>query len=283
MKKLFKLFITLTSGIIIATALLFIAGYFGFINFYRPFVVLSGSMQPAIETGSVVFVLPKPFGYSVGDVITFSRGRDQVTTHRIVGLEQLDKNLVYKTQGDANSAPDSFTVAQDQVIGSVAFTVPYIGYLGSIAQKPQGFILLVIIPATIVVYEELKNLFREIKAQLNKLKSKKAQSPPVSHSESVSESNNPKSFSFNPAIALPIVGGFFVVTSLTVSFFQDTETSLQNILGASDTFNQSFVAPQSFEKVNILPTPDPTTSPSASPSASPTPEPTATESAQTQP
>lgn len=270
MKKFFTVLITLTGGGIAAIALLFIAGHFGVIEFYKPYVVLSGSMEPALPTGSVAFVLPKRFGYALGDIITFAHGRDNVTTHRIVSYAQDDAgNLLYQTQGDANDKPDSFTVTRDQVVGRVAFTIPYLGYLGDMAQTPQGFILLVIIPATIIVYEELKNLIAETKAQAGKLKARLKPVPAVV--PVVAETPKIKRFAFNPAVILPVIGAFFVITSLSVAYFRDDEHSLSNVLGASDDFgrnpNLQSIAPLSLESTFSEPTP----TPEASSSASPTP------------
>jgi len=294
MKHLTKSLLTLITIPILGIGLLFLAGYFGIIDFYQPFVVLSGSMQPAIPTGSVVLVLPKQFGYSVGDVITFSRGRDSVTTHRLVGYDQKEGQLLYRTKGDANSDPDTFTTNPDDVIGRVIGHIPYIGYAAGVAQKPQGFIFLVIVPATVIVYEELKNLRRELTAQITstwrKLRSKNSPStppeplPPAQPQLApapIPAAPAPKTFSFNPAITLPIVGAVLVITGLTASFFSDSEASLGNILGAANNFDpdqengastQSLQLPQLFAPIT-LPTylATPSATPTATNSATPAP------------
>lgn len=129
----------------------------------RPYVVLSGSMEPSVPTGSVVVVQPSTSGYSVGEVITFSQksGKDAVT-HRINTIDNTDGAISYTTKGDANNQVDNSTVAKDQVVGKVIWTIPYLGYGIEYAKKPYGFILLVIVPATIIIYEELKNIGREM-------------------------------------------------------------------------------------------------------------------------
>ena len=49
------------------------------------YVVLSGSMEPAYETGSLLYVKEVPYTeLEVGDVITFMLDEDTVATHRIV-------------------------------------------------------------------------------------------------------------------------------------------------------------------------------------------------------
>lgn len=55
---------------------------------YQMYIVLSGSMSPAIETGSIAVVKPvAPESIQVGDVITFDGGSSSVTTHRDGGGE----------------------------------------------------------------------------------------------------------------------------------------------------------------------------------------------------
>lgn len=160
---------------------LFGAGYFGLINFYKPYVVLSGSMEPAIKTGSVVFVQQRQFGYMQGDVITYLNSADgPPVTHRIIDLEMDNNVLKYKTQGDANDDPDNGLVDPRNVIGFVGFSIPYLGYLANLAGQPIGFVALVVIPATIIIYEELKTIRREIQKMIAKKQTKDepAASPP---------------------------------------------------------------------------------------------------------
>ncbi|OGM59419.1 signal peptidase I, partial [Candidatus Woesebacteria bacterium RIFCSPLOWO2_01_FULL_39_10] len=133
--------------------------------FPRTYLVQSGSMEPAIKTGSIVITLPSSV-YSQGEVITFSKNSKNIVTHRIQAKlypEGASSSPVYKTAGDANENFDNWEVNNSDIIGKVVFSVPYVGYVADFAKKPQGFILLVIIPATIIIYEELKNIIRELK------------------------------------------------------------------------------------------------------------------------
>jgi len=157
---------------------LFGAGYLGLIDFYRPFVVLSGSMEPEILTGSVVLVKSNQFGYMEGDVITFATSENAPpVTHRIVDL-QVDKDILkYQTQGDANEEPDKGLVDPRNVIGRVGLIIPYLGYLANIASQPIGFVALVVIPATILIYEELRTMKREIIKLLSKKKDSDTSQP----------------------------------------------------------------------------------------------------------
>ena len=165
MKKITKPISLILQIALLGLAIVFVGAWVlgkqGIINPIFPFVVLSGSMEPAVPTGSVVFVSPKPFGYAVGDIITFNRGGKDYTTHRVSGLVDESGQIAYQTQGDANNAPDPQTVAKKDIKGAVILTVPYIGYAVSQTKTPYGFILLIIIPSTIIIYEELKSLKNE--------------------------------------------------------------------------------------------------------------------------
>lgn len=127
----------------------------------KTFVVQSGSMEPSIKTGGVVVVKPMS-AYAVGDVITFGprTKTKSPTTHRIIEVKE-DGN--YVTKGDANSDEDLRTVSRYEVIGKVLFSVPYVGYAVAAAQKPWGFVVIVVIPAVIIIWEEAGKIWREVK------------------------------------------------------------------------------------------------------------------------
>ena len=135
---------------------------------YKILVVQSGSMDPAIKTGSVVVV--KPFAaYQIGDVITFQgsfrgpKGERIPITHRIVAMKVERGDPVYVTQGDANNAPDPREVRHDEILGALLFTVPYVGYVVEVARKPYGFVALIIIPALIIFYDQGMKVWREVR------------------------------------------------------------------------------------------------------------------------
>lgn len=129
-------------------------------------VVLSGSMEPAIGTGSVVFTLPRD-SYSVGDVITFQidQKTNVPTTHRIVEVKADPVGDVYTTRGDNNDVNDFTTVRQNQVLGKVLFHVPYLGFILEFAKTPLGFLVLIGLPAVMIVVEEIKKIVAEVKRQ----------------------------------------------------------------------------------------------------------------------
>jgi signal peptidase len=115
------------------------------------FVILSGSMEPDISAGDVVIV-DGSRSVDVGDVITFEDDADIPTTHRVVAIE----DGAYVTQGDANEEPDDQPVDPDRVLGEVAVTIPYIGYIIVWANSPLGYVALVGVPLTLLLGTELR-------------------------------------------------------------------------------------------------------------------------------
>lgn len=137
---------------------------------YKIFTVQSGSMEPAIKTGSVVVVKPES-SYKTGDVITFTEKNNPklTTTHRIFGTDEGG----FITKGDANNSTDSAKVAGNQIIGKTIFSVPYLGYPVSFAKTQKGLLILVIIPSIIIIYSEILTIKNEILKLLKKNKCEK--------------------------------------------------------------------------------------------------------------
>ncbi len=140
---------------------------------YRPLYAMSGSMEPAVRTGSLIFVRPvDPADVAVGDVITYTiNAAGDYATHRVVSIEVretavcivqdeagkavLDDNgepmleeypleepcICFHTKGDANEFPDAQVVYDKNVVGEPIITIPYLGYLACWLQTPRGSIL----------------------------------------------------------------------------------------------------------------------------------------------
>lgn len=106
------------------------------------FTVLSGSMEPAYHTGSVIYVKEiDPADIAVGDPITFMLDEDTIATHRVVEIvpdEEDSSVLRFRTKGDANENADGGLVHYKNVIGTPVFTIPYLGYVASFIQTPPG-------------------------------------------------------------------------------------------------------------------------------------------------
>lgn len=127
--------------------------------------VLTGSMDPAIPQGSLVFVRPvDPRSLQVGDVITFHPNQQTraVVTHRITGIARDTGNeLVLRTKGDNNRSEDPKAITADAVVGRVAFDVPFVGSLSQYASTPRGSLIVIGIPLLIFVGANVHTLVTE--------------------------------------------------------------------------------------------------------------------------
>ena len=173
MKKLLKTVYYILLGCLVVIALLLIVSVFPITGNFKVLTVLSGSMEPAIGTGSVVVVKPSD-NYGIGDVITFGEETKTKTptTHRIYEMRVQSGEPIYITKGDANNAPDQKEIMGDEIIGKVLFNVPYAGYAVNEARKPLGFALIIILPALIIIGDELRKIWKEIMRLKNKKKDK---------------------------------------------------------------------------------------------------------------
>lgn len=99
--------------------------------------VLSGSMEPGIPVGAVVYVKETDMAaIEPGDVITYRLSGDTMVTHRVVSVDRDAQQLI--TKGDANEVEDANPVAFSEVIGKELFHVPLLGYLSIYIKTPLG-------------------------------------------------------------------------------------------------------------------------------------------------
>jgi len=124
------------------------------------YLVQSGSMEPAINTGDVVVVKEQP-NYQEREVITFYDSDHRVVTHRILKIQSDGKETVFVTKGDANESADTNPVPQSQVIGKLVMVLPKMGFMVSFAKTRYGALLLIIVPAVIIIYDEFRQMKKE--------------------------------------------------------------------------------------------------------------------------
>lgn len=109
---------------------------------WEPYEIVSGSMEPTIPVGSLVYVrYDDPASIQKGDVIAFMSG-NSVVCHRVTENKTSEKALV--TKGDANAIEDFEDVAYPSVLGTVVFHLPFIGGFLSVFASLSGKIYLVL-------------------------------------------------------------------------------------------------------------------------------------------
>ncbi len=113
----------------------------------QAFTVLSGSMSPAYNRGSLIYVEKVDFrDLKVGDVITYSLADDTVATHRIIDViadEGYPDAAYFRTRGDAEAAENGSVVHSQDIVGKPVFSVPHLGYVASFIQTPAGAYILI--------------------------------------------------------------------------------------------------------------------------------------------
>jgi signal peptidase len=129
-------------------------------------------MEPSIMTGDMI-VIKKESTYQKNDVITFKDFNDRTVTHRIIEAKaesatssevrgsNNQNSQIFVTKGDANQATDTGTLPQERVIGKVVQVIPKFGYVVQFIKSPWGFILCIIAPAILIIYDEVRAVFEE--------------------------------------------------------------------------------------------------------------------------
>jgi signal peptidase I len=100
----------------------------------QAYVVRTGSMSPTIQPGDAVLDTAGHPDLRRGEVVTFRLADGGLVTHRVHAI----RGDAVKTKGDANRTPDPWTVAPDQVVGTVRHTLPRMGYVMVYLQQPAG-------------------------------------------------------------------------------------------------------------------------------------------------
>lgn len=130
----------------------------------RLFGVASQSMYPTLKKGDLIVVKEEKI-YKTNDVISFTNPtgvkKSDTVTHRIAKIEDEKGHTVYRTKGDANNKADGWIVREKDILGKIKFSITSVGYVISFSRTPHGFITLVIVPAFIIVYEEVQNIKKE--------------------------------------------------------------------------------------------------------------------------
>lgn len=121
-------------------------------------IVLTGSMEPALKTGSLAFVQPVGDASSVkvGDIVTFVLPSDpgEEISHRVVEVVNGSQGLEFRTKGDANQSADTELVPAADVHGKVRLSVPYLGSLAGKLRHSQNYYLAVGIAAVFLLILE---------------------------------------------------------------------------------------------------------------------------------
>lgn len=118
---------------------------------WKPFIVMSGSMETQISVGDIVVVKKTDVNeLKKGDIIAF-RNNNIVITHRIDDIIQDENSTKYITKGDNNNTQDKDYVLPEQVEGLFKFKIARLGNLAMFIQTPVGIIVCLSIPIILLL------------------------------------------------------------------------------------------------------------------------------------
>lgn len=114
--------------IVLIIVVCFVGGSFK----YQPIAVLSNSMYPEFSRGDAVIIekidqndLKK---LKKGTILYYNK-EGRLVIHRIIAINFYENNKVeITTKGDNNNTKDGWVVTNEEIIGTVKFMIPYIGY-----------------------------------------------------------------------------------------------------------------------------------------------------------
>lgn len=125
---------------------------FAFATGFKFLNILTGSMTPTMPKDTVIIIKKIPISQvEIGDVITFKMG-DSNVTHRVVEINNSNRNTVLYTQGDAAQNQGSRdTVTEDNFVGVVVFHIPYLGVLLNLIKDNIIIITVCIVLALFII------------------------------------------------------------------------------------------------------------------------------------
>ncbi len=127
---------------------------------YAPLIVLSPSMDPAIQEGDLVIVKSVDASeIKVNDVISFfdpDSREGSVLTHRVTAVNRTETGTVsFTTKGDANLSEDLSAAPAESLIGVYRFRIPKAGRIAMFLQTTPGYIVSVALPLILLIAYEL--------------------------------------------------------------------------------------------------------------------------------
>lgn len=156
---------------------------------YAPLIVLTGSMEPDIMSGDLIFVKQiDGKDVNVHDVIAFfdpDGNGTSILTHRVEEIYEENGTLYFRTKGDANNTEDRLPVSADKLVGIYVTRIGGAGNIAMFMQTTTGLIICVVVPLVLIIgwdifrrkrYEKANQQDTEaLLAELEALKAAKAE------------------------------------------------------------------------------------------------------------
>lgn len=121
---------------------------------YQAVLMQTGSMTPSINPGDMAILdRTTPASIRVGDAITFVEPdtSNTLVTHRVVAIAQTAAGPMFTTKGDANQAPDRWSVHYSASAWKVSAVLPGVGYALAFLQGTGGRVVVGVLIFVIVL------------------------------------------------------------------------------------------------------------------------------------
>lgn len=124
---------------------------------HKPLVVISGSMEPTLKVGGILYYEKIDLkDFKIDDILVY-KTKDHIISHRIVDI--VDDGFI--TKGDANNSIDNNLINKNQVLGKgTDWSIPYIGYYADFIYTHK---YLLYISLSIIVVDLLNDFYRDHK------------------------------------------------------------------------------------------------------------------------
>lgn len=108
----------------------------------KPLVVISGSMEPILKVGGILYYEKTNLDDFKKDDILVYQLNEHIVSHRIVNINEYG----FETKGDNNNSNDSYIVDKNNVIGrGNNWSIPYIGYYADFIYNHKYLLIVMII------------------------------------------------------------------------------------------------------------------------------------------
>lgn len=119
---------------------------------YKTYEIVSRSMENTINKNDVIVVKDVPkTEIKLDDIIAFNNG-EEVITHRVIDIENIDGKTLYTTKGDNNRYPDKNKITYEQIEGKYVFKINKFGYFLNILKNRYLLSILFVILVLCLVH-----------------------------------------------------------------------------------------------------------------------------------
>ena len=146
---------------------------------FTTYVVYGGSMGGALPAGSVAMADWRPArAAGPGDIVvvgTDVNGERLPYAHRLESVRVYSGQVIIQTKGDANAAadPEPIILKDTDRVMKVHLRVPLVGYLVHFVQTSLGWVLAVLLPATLLCATILRDIWHPRGLQRRRVRAKR--------------------------------------------------------------------------------------------------------------